>query len=87
MHTFYPALFNHLALFAAKHRDDKEKKEKDVKEEMKIKEEPKEEPDVKVNHAINEGLRIHPEIKLRLKEVVIRLWSCVTRFTKIKTRY
>ncbi|XP_032678259.1 DNA topoisomerase I, mitochondrial isoform X2 [Odontomachus brunneus] len=52
----------------SKHRDDKEKKEKDVKEEIKIKEELKEEPNVKVNHAINEGLRMHSEVKLEIKE-------------------
>lgn len=64
----------------AKHRDDKEKKEKEVKEELKIKEQPKEEPEMKINHAINEGF-VNPEIKLRLKEVIIcSLPHCVLRF-------
>lgn len=42
-----------------------------MKEEPKIKEEPKEEPVMKINHAINEGY-VNPEIKMRLKEVIIR---------------
>lgn len=90
MHTLYFVLFNHPTLLAAKHRDDKEKKEKDVKdvkEEIKIKEELKEEePQLKVNHAINEGLRVIPQIKLQLKEVIIRSWSCVARFGEDKGR-
>lgn len=87
MHTLYFVLFNHPTLLAAKHRDDKEKKEKDVKEEIKIKEELKEEePELKVNHAINEGLRVIPQIKLQIKEVIIRSWSCVVRFREDKGR-
>lgn len=71
-YTFYfTVLINRATLHAAKHREDKEKKEKEVKEEPKIKEEPKEEPAMKINHAINEGY-VNPEIKMRLKEVIIR---------------
>lgn len=48
--------------FLAKHREEKEKKDK---EEIKV----KEETNVKMNHAINEGYHYNMEIKSEIKEV------------------
>lgn len=61
---------------AAKHRDDKERKDKD-KEETKVKEESAEkikikvEPVVKMNHTINEGFHYNLDIKHEVSYVCI----------------
>lgn len=64
---------------AAKHRDDKEKKERDNKEEIKVKEE---QPVVKVNHTTNEGFHYNLDIKTEVGFMHDAFIGCIHRAKK-----